>query len=61
MGELKRPLGRAYNGTRTVVVEEEAIFTQEVLGTGNVTCVIEYQSCNDQMCMPPAELSLIVQ
>ena len=61
VGELKRPLGRAYNGTRTVVVEEEAIFTQEVLGTGNVTCVIEYQSCNDQMCMPPAELSLIVQ
>ena len=61
VGELKRPLGRAYNGTRTVVVEEEAIFTQEVLGTGNVTCVIEYQSCNDQMCMPPAELSLIVK
>ena len=61
VGELKRPSGRAYNSAGTVVVEEEAIFTQEVRGTGNVTCVIEYQSCNDQMCMPPAELSLIVK
>lgn len=61
VGTLKRPSGQAYNGTETIIMEEEAIFTQEVRGMGNVTCIIEYQSCNDQMCMPPVELSLIVK
>lgn len=58
VGEMQRPSGKVYNSAGTVVYEGEIEFRQEVSGQGTVTCAINYQCCNDQICMPPAELVL---
>ena len=55
VGEMQRPSGKIYNSAGTVVYEGEIEFRQEVSGQGAVTCAINYQCCNDQICMPPTE------
>ena len=60
VGEMQRPSGKVYNSAGTVVYEGEIEFRQEVSGQGTVTCAINYQCCNDQICMPPVEQVLTV-
>ena len=61
VGDLKHSSGKAYNNAGTVVYEKEAVFRQEIKGSGKITCVVGYQCCNDQICMPPAEVELKVK
>ena len=61
VGDLKQSSGKAYNSAGTVVYEKEAIFRQEIRGTGGVICVVGYQCCNDQICMPPTKIELEVK
>lgn len=61
LGETKKPSARIYNKAGTTVYENEAVFRQEVSGTGGVTCIVGWQCCNETICMPPTEVELQVE
>lgn len=58
VGETKKPSAKIYNKAGTTVYENEAVFRQEVSGTGGVTCIVGWQCCNETICMPPTEVEL---
>lgn len=60
VGDLRLPAGKAYSSAGTLICEDEAIFRQEIMGMGVITCSVTYQCCNDQICMPPVEQVLTV-
>lgn len=55
VGDLQRPAGKNYNSAGTIVYENEVIFRQEVSGSGEATCIVGWQCCNETICMPPVE------
>ena len=61
VGGLKQPSSKVYNSAGTEVYEKEGIFCQEIQGAGEIICIVDYQCCNDQICMPPAKIELRVK
>ena len=59
IGDLQLPNGKAYSSAGTIICEDEAIFRQEITRKKSVTCIVTYQCCNDQICMPPTTLEVI--
>lgn len=60
VGGMKSPLGKAINQKGTTVLEGDAVYGQVFSGKGQVVVRVEYQACNDQMCLPPAEKTFTV-
>lgn len=61
IGNLHSPAGEAYNSVGTFVYKNEVLFRQEFSGSGMIVCLLRYQCCNDQICMPPSEVELKVE
>ncbi len=61
VGVLKSPLGKAINQKGTTVLEGDAVYEQAFSGKGKVGIKVEYQACNDQMCMPPVEKTFTME
>lgn len=57
IGQLKRSSFKGFNDRGTTIYEKEAIFRQEIAGEGggDVVCIVNFQCCNSQVCMPPME------
>ena len=57
IGQLKRSSFRGFNDRGTTIYEKEAIFRQEIAGEGggDVVCIVNFQCCDSQICMPPME------
>ena len=58
VGDLQRPSAKTYNNAGTMIYEDTIEFRQEVSGTGSVTCILNFQCCNDQICMPPTTIEV---
>lgn len=64
VGPLLKPTGVLLEGTENVMVYEGKIqFFQEITGVSGkpVRCKLTYQCCNDLICMPPVEETVIVK
>lgn len=63
IGELKRPSYKAFNDRGTTIYEKEAVFRQEIVGSGegNVICVVGYQCCDSNVCFPPVSESYTIK
>lgn len=61
VGELQKPSAEMYNSAGTMVYKKEAVFRQEIAGSGEVTCIVGWQCCNETICMPPTEKELKVK
>lgn len=57
VGTLQIPASKAYNQKGTTVFEDTVVFSQIITGTGKgtVNCTVNYQSCDNNICFPPAE------
>lgn len=57
VGELQTPRSISFNTKGTTVFEETVVFTQVISGTGvgEVTCTVNYQCCDNNVCFPPVE------
>ena len=58
VGDLQRPSAKTYNSAGTMIYEDTIEFRQEVSGTGFITCILNFQCCNDQICMPPTTIEV---
>ncbi len=59
VGELQKPSAEMYNSAGTMVYKKEAVFRQEIAGSGEVTCIVGWQCCNETICMPPTEKEIV--
>lgn len=59
VAQLQGPMGRPYNSKGTTIIENSAVFSQiiEGSGEGSIECTVEYQSCDSHVCFPPVEKS----
>ena len=60
--ELQVPSFKELNEAGTMIYEGEVVFRQEIKGKGKgeIKCMVEYQCCNDFICMPPGKVELRV-
>lgn len=60
--ELQVPSFKELNEDGTMIYEGEVVFRQEIKGKGKgeIKCMVEYQCCNDFICMPPGKVELRV-
>lgn len=58
VGELQMPSSKYYNQSGTTIWDGTIVFTQIITGSGpgTVECKINYQSCANDVCFPPAEV-----
>ena len=61
VGDMQRTSPQQFNNAGTLVYKDEAVFQQEVSGSGAVTCTVEWQCCNSHNCLPPATQKLKLQ
>ena len=61
VGDLQSPASEAYNSAGTLVYKNEVLFRQEFSGSGMIVCLLRYQCCNDQICMPPSDIELEIE
>lgn len=63
VGKLKRSSFKGFNDSGTTVYEQEAVFRQEIAGSGSgeVVCTVGYQCCDSQICMPPVKKEMKVE
>ena len=64
VGPFLKPTGVLLEGTEDVMVYEGKVqFFQEIIGVSEelVRCKLTYQCCNDLICMPPVEETVIVE
>jgi len=63
VGKLRRSSFKGFNAQGTTVYEEEAVFRQEIAGSGSgeAICTVGYQCCDSKICMPPVEKELKVE
>ena len=61
--KLLWPVSKKLNEAGTRYYEGEVVFRQEIKGKGKgeVHCTVEYQCCNDYICMPPGKVELNVR
>lgn len=61
--ELQRTSFRQLNDAGTTIYENEAVFRQEIKGSGSgeVKCAIGYQCCDNHICFPPVRKELTVK
>ena len=63
VGDLKCPSFNALGKSGTTIYENEAVFRQEITGSGEgeITCVIGYQCCDSHVCMTPVKKEYVVK
>jgi DsbC/DsbD-like thiol-disulfide interchange protein len=64
VGEMSRPPFQPYNEAGTTgLYKGEVVFTQEIAGSGpgEARVVLDYQSCDSQVCLPPTTVTYQVR
>lgn len=63
VGKLQKPSFKSFNDRGTTIYEDEAVFRQEISGSGKgeIHTKIGYQCCDTHICMPPTEINYVVQ
>lgn len=63
VGKLQKPSFKSFNDRGTTIYEDEAVFRQEISGSGKgeIHTKIGYQCCDTHICMPPTEIDYVVQ
>lgn len=63
VGDLDYPAFKKYNEAGTLIYEGEVVFRQKIkgCGSGEIICIMNYQCCNDQICIPPTEKEMVVK
>ncbi|MBR6946209.1 MAG: hypothetical protein IKH64_09755 [Prevotella sp.] len=51
---------RVLSKNGTTIYEDTAVFRQKISGkvSGDITCEVEYQCCDDNVCLPPANITV---
>ncbi|MBR5349840.1 MAG: hypothetical protein IK124_01235 [Prevotella sp.] len=57
---LELPAARVLSKNGTTIYEDTAVFRQKISGKvgGDITCEVEYQCCDDNVCLPPATITV---
>ncbi len=63
IGEMELPPARVLSTNGTTIYEDEAVFQQRIKGQvkGDITCTVEYQCCDDHVCLPPVNTTITVK
>lgn len=63
VSKMTKPAYKTFNEQGTAIYESEAVFRQKIkgVGKGSVKCRIEYQCCDNHICMPPVEKEYVVE
>lgn len=62
-GIMNTPGSKTFNDQGTAIYEGELVFRQKIkgIGKGQVKCRIEYQCCDNHICMPPVEKEYVAE
>lgn len=62
-GDLKTPVFKKSGSAGTTIYEGDGIFRQKIRGkgTGEVKCTVSYQCCDNTICFPPAEKTILLK
>ena len=60
---LELPAARVLSKNGTTIYEDTAVFRQKISGkvSSDITCEVEYQCCDDNVCLPPANITVRVK
>ena len=63
VGSMKVPSGEFYNQSGTTVFHDSVVISQEFsgAGAGELTCTVNYQCCDSNICFPPGEKRFTVK